>query len=196
MIDSVATVRVGGEDYPHVSVSSCHTCASRHRREIESAVLSGRPPGAVVRDLPEGHGLTARHVRDHLRNGHVPADAQQVRQALDRYEQERAEIATQASEAAADHILFARSVLGAVTTRMNDGTLDPTVRDGVAAAGLLARWEQVSGIAGGIPRHEVVAVMEAWMDAAKQVLDRDAMARFGRILDADPLLAAMDAAHS
>lgn len=195
MIDSVATMRLGGQDYPHVSVSSCHTCASRHRREIEAQILTGRPPGAVVRDLPEGHGLTARLVRDHIRNGHVRADAEQVREALNRYERERDDIAAQASETAAAHIVFARSVLGAVTTRLAEGTLDPTVRDGVSAASLLARWEETSGVIGGVPEEDVVAVMNVWMDAARQVLDRDAMTRFGRILNEDPRLAAMGAAR-
>lgn len=138
---SLAVVRVSGREYPVVSEPRCLTCQSTYRDEVERAVARSYSFEMIARSLPTDAGLSARNLSDHFRKGHLPVDNVAVTQLRERDAQERGEVVAEAAAAVVDAIGFARRVIGRVDERVLAGELAPDVRDGLAAAALVAKYE-------------------------------------------------------
>src|SRR4051812_25139249 len=89
---SIATVQVGDRSYPHRSIPSCKVCRSGDlRRVIEMQTVEGRTWHSIVEGLPKNCGLTARNVRDHFANGHIPLRDEAVQQVATEHSRKRGE---------------------------------------------------------------------------------------------------------
>ena len=195
---SIARVRVGGRDYPAVSEPRCRVCCSNDfRLRVENEIIAGRTWSMIAGDLPTEAELTARHIGDHYRNGHMPVQEATVVRAIEQQAEERGEPYEAVVEASAAHLDLCRAVVGRVNQRIVVGTLEPGVRDAIAAAALLAKFDP------GPPdtsERDVLEAFTAYHDTARELLSPEMFREFGHRLSANPLLArlaeAWDAAHS
>jgi len=138
---SLARIEVGGRSYPVVTESRCRVCCSDQRERIEEETVSGKPWHAVAASLDPGVGISARNVRDHFANGHLPVKASTVQALADRQAHQRGEVVEQAVTVVVDHLDFLKTVVGDVKTQVLTGETRPTVRDAIAASALLAQYE-------------------------------------------------------
>ena len=71
---SVPEYNVAGQTYPPRIVRPNASCAGRASARTSTAPCSTVIPGLVAEKF-SGSGLTARNIRDHRANRHVPIDA-------------------------------------------------------------------------------------------------------------------------
>lgn len=138
---SVASISVGGREYPLVSEPTCRTCQSPHRRFIEAEAVAGVAWHAIVDRLPDNAGLTARNLSDHFRNQHLPVAAEGVRLLAERDAHEVGETVALGANGVADYLNFARQVVGRVNRRVVSGEVEPSVNDAIRAAQLLSQYD-------------------------------------------------------
>jgi hypothetical protein len=131
-------LRVRGKDYPMKFASGCKTCKSPYRLEIEHALLIGRSVPSIIQGLPEHHGLVNRNVHDHLKAGHSPADTVVIQTIL---EQEFEGDIEAAVGSLVSHMGLLKNVVRLVGEGIQEGTVKVNVKEGVAAAGILAQLE-------------------------------------------------------
>lgn len=134
----VAKVRVGGREYPLVSQRNCKVCCSPYRHRVEEQSVAGRTWRAIAADLPEDAGLSPRNVSDHWRNEHLPVVAEATQVLAQEQAAERGDVVAVGAVRAAEYIGFARALVGRVNQRLVTGDVEPTIRDGISAAQLLA----------------------------------------------------------
>lgn len=186
---SLATVNVGGRTYPAVSERRCRVCSHPdHRVTIEEQTVAGRPWAAILRSLPEDSGLSERNLADHFRNGHLPVANEAVVRLAKQQAHDRGQVVEEAAEAVTSHLEFCRSVVGRVRSRVVAGDLEPTVRDAVAAAGHLGRYEPIDA---GLDEAAMVEAFGAYHDTAQQVMSSEQFRQFGAALSANPVLAGL-----
>jgi len=139
---SLAKVAVSGRIYPAVYERRCRVCTSGPlRTQIEEETVSGKSWATIAVDLPAEAGLNARNLRDHFANGHLPVEEPTVQALADRQAADRGQVVEQAVEVAVDFLDFCRGVIGSVNKRVLTGEVQPTVRDAIAAATVLARFD-------------------------------------------------------
>jgi hypothetical protein len=182
---SVARIHVAGRDYPAVTESSCKTCGSPFREEVEEQLLAGRASAHIAKSLPEEAHLTARNVRDHWANGHLPVHEPTVQALLDKSAEQRGEAIRPAVEAVVEHVDFARRLLSRVRERVVDGEIEPNIRDGLRAAELIARYDSAEPIGTDLFTEAFII----YFDIAKRLMSDDQFSRFGNHLNNNPLLA-------
>jgi hypothetical protein len=134
--ESLFTFKVGGREIPVITVRNCRTCRSRYRRRVESLLVEGKPPSAIVELLPSDCGLNRRNVREHLKRGHLPIHQEVGRRLLgERAVTYGAEIAAQV-----DALISMKAIAAEVMRRSHEsvlgGELEPTVTQGLRAAKL------------------------------------------------------------
>ena len=191
---SLASTRVGSRVYPLVSVGACRCCSSSHRLALEELLVKGYGYSAALGQLPGDHGLTARNVRDHITNKHMPFQAEAVQRVAADEADKRGEIVEAGAQVLAEHVAFARTVLGMVRRRVADGESVPNVRDGLLAAKLLHDFEVDSD-----DRPNMALITRgflAYLEEARNVMDEDQWQAFLRRLAANPALQPLrDADH-
>ena len=175
-----------------VSVGACRCCSSPHRLALEELLVKGYGFVAALRHLPDDHGLTARNVRDHLRNQHMPFQAEVVQRVAAEEAEKRGEVVEAGVEVLVEHVAFARTVLGTVQRRLADGEVAPGVRDGLLAAKLLYDFEVDTD-----DRPDMGTIMHGfliYLSEAKAVMDPDQWRQFLGRLAANPALKALQGA--
>ncbi len=185
---SLATFSVGGRSYPYVTAKGCRVCNSSYRALAEEYTLAGRTWAKIVEALPDDAGLSARNLADHFRNKHVPVFEASVREHQDREASRRAETVAPAVERLADHLDFTKAVVERVSARLRDGEVQPTVRDGLAAAGHLAQYAPSLS---GVQEADYTEAFIVFHEVAREVLDDEAFMRFGDLLRGHPTLDAL-----
>src|SRR5664279_1976786 len=141
----LVTVEMEGVTSQLSSVPQCHVCSSRYRDDVESHLASGRTYKAIAALLPSDADLTPRNLRDHYANGHLDLDAPAVQRAS-HWQEQALQVAREPLVAAkAAHLGFAHAVLGRVAERLDSGDVEPDIRDGLAAARLVAQTEEAAG---------------------------------------------------
>jgi hypothetical protein len=182
----LATIRVGGRLYPARRVSNCRTCMSPHRQQIEEGLVAGEPYSAIVTGLPEGHDLSARNLRDHWLNDHLGLMEPAVERFREQLAAERGEVAEQGVTQILDYLGFVRGVLAKAHARLQAGEVEPSIKDGLAAAKLLAVLD---------PPPEVHALVEHWREVVLiwreeicNLLTPDQLEEFQDRVDAYPRL--------
>lgn len=138
---SLATVKVADREYPLVNARLCRLCQYPKRRAVEEAVVAGGTWSQVARSLDPDAGLTARNIRDHFENGHLPIQEEAVQRLADEQAQERGNLVERAVTPVVSHLALCQAIVGRVSQRIAQSDVEPTIRDGVAAAGVLARFE-------------------------------------------------------
>ncbi len=187
---SLASITVGGRSYPIVDVPGCRCCQHPARWEIEQQIVAGRMWANIARDLPEDSGLTARNIKDHYTNGHLPITEPAVVEHIERQSKERGEALAPSVEKVADSLGFATTVLTRVNERLTAREIEPSVRDGLAAAEHLARYSPYDTSA---DEADYFAAFIRYHECARQIMSGDEFLAFGRMLNADPTLKALSA---
>lgn len=189
---ALATVRIGGRTYPSVAVPSCHVCQSAHRLTIERELVQGRPPSAVLADLPAGTLLTARNLADHVRK-HLPVNNREVANAMCQDAVERGDVMKPAAEHLVDHEDFLRIVVGTVRTRIISGAEIPRTRDALAAVSILDRI--TADALDGVQKEDLDRAFTAHFQAARSLMPQAMLHEFVRLLNEDSILAELDTRH-
>lgn len=153
MAESLASITVGEHAYPYKVEPRCRACSSPGRLAMEKALVRGWTYERIVEEHGTG-GVSARSLRNHVSQGHVPIHAPAVRKAVEEHSQSVSAALAPAIEATAANLSFAHAVVERVRRRLDDGEIEPTVRDGLAAARLIADSD-----AGSDP-----AAVEEWQD--------------------------------
>jgi len=182
----LSTAEVDGRVVPLKSIQNCLTCQSPYRTQVERALVSGRSYKGVVGDLPPDAGLNVRNLKEHFARQHVPLAAEGLRRQRERDAEERGQTIQSGAEAVADHLIFARRLLGQVERRLAAGEIEPNVRDGLAAASLLARVEEQAQ--GSLTETDWLYAFSRIMEITHEVADRETFREIGDRLMADPQL--------
>ena len=189
---ALATVRIGRRTYPSIAVPSCHVCQSAHRLKIERELVQGRPPSAIIADLPADTRLTARNLTDHARK-HLPVSNREVANAMDQDGAERGETMQLAAGHLVDHEDFLRIVVGTVRTRIMAGEEIPRTRDALAAVAILDRI--TADALDGVQKEDLDRAFTAHFQAARSLMPQAMLNEFVRLLNEDSILAELDTRH-
>ena len=136
---SLASVRLGGRDYPQVAVQTCRVCSHPARARCESLLVEGRSPATIATIIKDGPPLTSRNLTEHLRNGHLPVQHEAVTRLRDQHAEERGQALEDGVARLVTSLSFATRVMDAVDTRLARGQVEVTVADGIKAAALVER---------------------------------------------------------
>jgi hypothetical protein len=186
----LSTYRIDGREHPFRVSARCRTCRSPHRLEIDGKLVRGEPHSAIIRALPDGCCLTAANLGEHYRRGHVAAEHEIARRIHD----EHAEAIGREVAADAEHVLteraLAQRVLEMVFERMASGEIRATLKEGLAAARILAQRDPIVA-----DRDRLQALLWGCHDEivslfgiAEEIMDDDQWKRFGRAVDFYPTL--------
>jgi len=137
---SLVECRIGGTAVPLTRSPRCRTCRSESRRDVEVALAEGRSYSEIAALFPES-GLSKRHLSEHYRRGHLPLQSTQVRRVVSAQAADNGEIMQVAVAAQVQALKFARSIVRRVAERLASGEVEPTVKDAVAMARLLAEYD-------------------------------------------------------
>lgn len=184
-VQSLARVRIGGQEYPCVTAKGCRVCGLTERREVERQAVEGRPLARIVESLPPQPRVTVRNVRDHLR-AHLPIHEESVRQFVERQAEEHGEVVEAGVERVVDFLGFAEAVVGRVGKRLAAGEVQPSIKDALRAVEVLARFTPEPQ---GVDERAVALAMLEYHTIAESLMDPDTYAEFGRRLRASEVLA-------
>jgi hypothetical protein len=188
----VMAYRIGGHTYPRTTRANCPVCVSDYRAEVEQKIASGQHYASIAGDLPEDAGLAAKHLSSHFRNNHMPMRQAAVRRIIEERQAELGKAIEDGVDQIADHVALARVVVQRSFQAIADGTLEPTVSDGIAAAKLL----QATGV--DDEQTDKAAYVEAfiiYMETASKFMGQDEFAAFAMSLSANPVLKALVNRH-
>jgi hypothetical protein len=182
----LATIRVAGRLYPARYGANCKTCRSPHRQQIEEGLVAGEPYSAIVDELPAGHDLSARNLRDHWLNDHLGMMEPAVERFREQLAAERGEVAERGVTQILDYLGFVRGVLSKAHARLQAGELQPSIKDGLAAAKLLAALESPPDAAAMVDHWREVILI--WREEVSKLMTPDQLEEFQYRVDAYPRL--------
>jgi hypothetical protein len=181
----LATIRLGGREYPLVSERACKTCSSPHRDIIERDSVSGRNWATIIRSSPDDAGLSERNLSDHWRNGHLPVEAVAVSELAERQAEQRGAVVKEAAKKIVDYLDFAQTVVGRVNERVATGDIEPSVADALRAADLLARYQPETTTTN---EADYLTAFMAYHETAAEIMTAEQFQDFGRRLEANQVL--------
>jgi hypothetical protein len=173
---------VQGQPYALVSVPNCRTCQSPLRPDIERALVTGRSYSGIARQFPQA-GLSARNIGEHFRRGHLPVRDEALRRLA---EERAAQIARDIDEGAGivvDQVLFARAVVQRSFERLASGDAVPDIREGLAAARLLADFDDT---ATQVEAQALFVILTAYVDEMEKVASPEQMAAWAEACSKNP----------
>jgi hypothetical protein len=187
---SLVMYRIAGREYPLRSSPGCRTCESPRRFEIEQMIAEGRPYAAIVRELHlEESGPSAQSLSNHFRADHMPMRSAVARTLLERRADELGRSIEDGVDDVVDDVLLTQTVVRKAFDGIASGELQVSVDQGLTAARMLAQAGQAEG---GVADQQAYA--EAFMvyhETAKRIMPPEMFARFGRELQANPILRAL-----
>jgi hypothetical protein len=180
--------RVGGHLYARQFKAGCRVCASPYRAEAEIAIAAGQHYTNIVENLPEDANLKATHLSAHFRSNHMPLRQAAVRRIIDDRASELGHAIEEGVDQIADHVALARVVVQRSFQGIADGTLEPTVADGIAAAKIL----QQSGVNDEeVDKAVYVEAFIQYMQTAQQIMNPEQFVAFGQSLSKNQTLRAL-----
>lgn len=186
---SLVQCKIGGRVLPVRRSPSCRTCRSEVRRDVEIALAEGRPYVEIVASFPES-GLTARHLSEHFRRGHLPLDSPQVRKVVAERAAENTEVIKVGTDVGVEALTFARLVLSKAAVRLANGDIEPSFKDAIAAARVLADYDAIV-IERDDLQAEVIRThsgMTALLRLVQGLVTDEEWAKLSRAVDSDPEL--------
>lgn len=179
--------RIGGHRYPLRSEPKCKVCQSlEYRQEIETALLRGFSYTTIHRSLPERSGLSVRNIRDHVENQHLPLDEAMRRVLIEETARERGLSIEDHEGTLVDHITFAKLGVQRVVEGMQNGTLVPDIKDGIALASLLVRIQETAGEQ--VDNEVMVSAFRVYMDAIRRTCTPEQIRAIGEAISANPVM--------
>jgi hypothetical protein len=182
----LVTVEMDGITSPLSSVPQCFVCSSKYRDDVERHLAEGRTYRAIAAVLPPDADLTPRNLRDHYANGHLDLDAPAVQRASRQQEQDLQAAREPLVQAKAAHLSFAHAVLGRVAERLDSGDVQPEIRDGIAAAKLIAATEAAAGERNDV--EDYVTAMVALIEVVHEIVPAPTFVEIGQVLSRHPIL--------
>ena len=183
---SLVECRIGGTAVPLTRSPRCRTCRSESRRDVEVALAEGRSYSEIAALFPES-GLSKRHLSEHFRR-HFPVDSPQVKRVVAEQAADNGEIMQVAVAAQVEALKFARSVVRRVAERLASGEVEPTVKEAVAMARLLAEYDEAV-----VERDELRAEtgrahdgMFALLQLVQSIVSAEDWSALGRAIDLNP----------
>lgn len=197
---SLIRVNIAGKTYDARRVPNCKTCNHPFRIEIEKKILSGVPYRAIAEQYSEveytEHGETrtapSLHmtaVHRHHKEQHMPVEAAVLREITDRHAQALSEHYEEETQRIVNGIELAEQVTVLVQLGLADGSLKPTVADGLNAAKLLvaAKSDQDEPVDAEVWDR----AMGVFFEKAREIMTDAQWQAFGAALNASPVLAAL-----
>jgi hypothetical protein len=195
---SMTMVRVGGKTYPARFESTCKTCQSPYRHEIESQLLQGRSYKVIIDHLvstyadggPKGHpGKDS--LSNHLRGNHMPLNAVVEREIIERRSAAIGLDVENAARTLVDHVVANETIIERGFQRLQAGEIQPTMRDLLTAIRnqIAIEADAEDGLDSEVWR---TALME-YMAILGRVLTPEQRVEFARLADASPVLRALTA---
>jgi hypothetical protein len=199
---SMVQVKIGNKTYDAVYVSSCHTCTHPARMLIEEAILQNFSFRAIAERFSEkeieGEGgqlvtlprMTHQSIYGHFHNGHMPLEAATLRRLAEKRARQIGSQYEEAAEQFVDHVVLAEATVARVYERMVKGEIEPEVKDGIAAAKMLADVE--SSTTAGLDAEAWSEAMMIYFETAREHMDPPAWSRFTQALSANPILRSLE----
>jgi hypothetical protein len=199
---SMVQVQIGTRVYDAIYEPNCRTCTHPARMLIEEKLLqsySYRQVAALYSgteiDGPEGTRIalpTVSHqsINNHFRLGHMPLEAATLRKLADRRSQQLGQAYEDRAEQFVDHIVLAEATVQRTYERMVTGEIQPEVKDGLAAAALMAKVE--ADTTAGLDAEAWSEAMTIYFETAREVMDPLAWGRFTQALSQNPILSAIE----
>lgn len=182
---SLATIRLGGREYPAAGSQRCRTCSHPERDVIERHLVRGWSPATISASLPPDRALTARQIGDHLR-AHLPVQDEGVQRYRERAAEERGDVVAEGAEQVVTALEFARRVMVTVATGLASGDLVPKVNDGLKAAQLLAATDQDDQ--DGYSKETVTTAFMVYLAGIRATCTPDQVRGIGEAVSSDPLM--------
>lgn len=194
---SMIMTRIGGADYPMVSIPTCKTCQSPHRTLIENGLIRGYSFASLARqvaDLPDsGRGCpSSESISAHKANGHMPVEAAAQRRLIERRAEEIGRDIEHDVETLADHVTVARMVVAKGFERMQAGEIQPDIADVLAASRLLIQVDAQQE-PGGLDQAAMMDVLHVYMEIARDLIPQDRWAEYATRVRAHPVILAIEA---
>ena len=139
-MESLSSVVIGESRYPYRLESRCRVCVSSERLAVERAIADGQPYARIEEIFGEPGGINARGIRGHVRRGHLPITAPAVHAVADARSQQIGDAISPIVQGAAANLSLAHAVVDRVRARLDAGDVEPSIRDGLAAAKLIWVW--------------------------------------------------------
>jgi hypothetical protein len=176
---------VGGRRYPMFVEPRCHTCTTKHRSRIETALLQGLTIAHIHRTLPEHiqGEVSKKSINTHWKAGHMPLAW--MRATLEehykgQYEQEEGVRSIVTIEGFSE-VVLARAFEGMVET----GYI-PTVGEGFAAGRMLEMLKRLKSYDDNIERERLMYA--AFMDTLQEIMRPEQLWDFIHRLEAHPVV--------
>jgi hypothetical protein len=199
---SLVQVRIGGRTYDAVYHNGCLTCTHPARKEIEEQIILGTSYRRVATmysetewTQPDGTKITLPKVSwdnlfHHFKNEHLPVQAAVYREILDKRAAELSEHYEEQTARLVDGYSFAQQVLARTQEGLATGTLQPDIKDGLAAAKLIKEMEQV-GNGASADAEAWGQAMAVYFETARKFMPDDMWQNFTQALMANPILQAI-----
>lgn len=145
--ESVAMYRVGGYEYPMVTVLTCKTCTAhpKVRVFIENALINSVPYAQIERSLPDEYGVPWRSIRNHMDKLHMPLQQYIRRQIIEKRAIDIGLDVAHHDGTLVNYLSLGDSVIHEVYRRMMEGNIKPDMKDAVAFARLIKASEEKVG---------------------------------------------------
>jgi hypothetical protein len=191
---SMVMTRIGGQDYPLRSVSSCKTCQSPHRMAIENELLQARSYTSIAKSL---EGLDAGHlghpspegISDHVKRGHIPLPVSAKRRLIERRAKDIGRSIEESEESLADHVTLAQMVVTRGYERLVSGEIEPNLTEALAAGKFLHEVEKSVG--GGVDESAWRDTLMVYLEVSRQFIPQEKWAEFSRSVGSHPVIKAM-----
>lgn len=199
---SMVQVRIGSRTYDAVYQTNCHTCTHPARMLIEEKILQNFSFRAIAEQysekMIEGEGgrpislprIGHMSIYNHFHNGHMPLEAATLRKMAERRARQIGHQYEEAVEQFVDHMVLAEATIARVYDRMVKGEIEPEVRDGLAAAKLMADVEAEHSA--GLDSEAWSEAMSVYFETARHHMDEQTWARFTADLQVNPILRALE----
>jgi hypothetical protein len=164
----------------------CRVCRSPARRAVEVALAEGRSYAEIAGVVPDSR-LSPRNIAEHYRRGHLPLDSDEVREIVAERALDNGSIVQVGIDRQAEALRLAQAVVRRTWEGVAAGEIEPTFKDGIAAARLLMKYDAVaferSRLREQVKRsHRAVSTL---LRLTKDIVTAEQWSALGRAVDGD-----------
>lgn len=185
--------RMGGTMVPVISDPRCKVCNGPYRFDVDEYILVGTAFKKINDRLPEGVEYTTYCLRGHWKN-HMSLEQSEAVGIVHRRAQRVGKRIEDAEESLVDGISLLETVVQRTFEKIAKGQIEPTLRDGLAAAQVLAQLGEYDD--SELDQQAYVEAFSVYQDEARRIMGEDAFEAFGEALASNPVLAALTARYN
>ncbi len=186
--ESVAMYRVGGYEYPMVTVLTCKTCTAnpKVRVYIENALINSIPYVQIERSLPDGYEVPWRSIRNHLDKLHMPLQQYIRRQIIEKRATDIGLDVANHDGTLVNYLSLGDSVINEVYLRMMDGNIKPDMKDAVAFARLIKASEEKVGE--DLDQEIIYQTFLIYQEAVRRNVDEETFSTIAHEITSSPVI--------